>query len=336
MKWNETVIETIDGFKKAIAPEIISASRSTDIPAFYAEWFLNRLRQGYAKWVNPFNQRPQFISFKNTRVIVFWSKNPRPMMQYLDELDERGLSYYFHFTLNDYENEKLEPGVPPIAERIETFQALSEKIGRDRVIWRFDPLILTTEMNVGNLLEKIERVGKQIAPYTTKLIFSFADIREYRKVQSSMNRSGIKYEEFTKDLMISAAKEISNLCKGWNITASTCAEPLDLYQFGIVHNRCIDEDLILKITNCSEQICSLFGFDVAVQGDLFNSSNKVAKNIKDVGQRAECGCVFSKDIGQYNTCPHLCVYCYANTSENVVRKNVASFSDKSETIITVR
>lgn len=334
MKWNETVIETIDGSKKAIAPEIISASRSTDIPAFYADWFLNRLRQGYAKWVNPFNQRPQFISFKNTRVIVFWSKNPRQMIQYLDELDERGLSYYFHFTLNDYENEKLEPGVAPIAERIETFQALSEKIGRDSVIWRFDPLILTTEMNVGDLLKKIERIGKQIAPYTSKLVFSFADIREYRKVQSSMSRNGIKHEEFTKDLMISAAKEISTLCKGWNIKASTCAEPLELYQFGIEHNKCIDEELILKITHRSEQLCSLFGFEVAVQGDLFNSSYKVPKNLKDMGQRAECGCVFSKDIGQYNTCPHLCVYCYANTSENVVKKNAASFLVNSDTIIT--
>lgn len=333
MKWNETNIETPDGSHKAIAPEVISASRSTDIPAFYVEWFMNRLRQGYVKWVNPFNQRPQYISFKNSKVVVFWSKNPRPLMQYLDEIDERRLAYYFHFTLNDYESERLEPGVPPLAERIETFQSLSEKIGRDRVIWRFDPLILTSEVNVEILLEKIKRVGEQIAPFTRKLVFSFADISEYKKVQSSMNRSGVKYEEFTRDLMITAAKGIRSLCNGWDIAASTCAEPADLSQLGIEHNRCIDEDLILKITNNADEICSLFGVDVTVQGDLFASPSKVTKKIKDQGQRAECGCVFSKDIGQYNTCPHLCVYCYANTSENVVKKNIKSLSTTAEAIV---
>jgi len=334
MKWHETIIDTTDGSMKAIAPEIISASRSTDIPAFYAEWFMNRFRQGYVKWINPFNQRPQYVSFKNTKVIVFWSKNPKPLIQYLDELDQCGVSYYFHFTLNDYEKETFEPGVPPIAERIETFKALSKKIGRERVIWRFDPLILTNEMNVERLLNKIEGVGKQIAPYTTKLVFSFADIIAYRKVHNNMNRYGIKYQEFTKDHMILAAKGISALCKGWKIAASTCAEPLDLSQFGIDHNKCIDEELILQITNRSEHVCNLFGIEVAVQGDLFTSPNNRTIKLKDIGQRAECGCVFSKDIGQYNTCPHLCVYCYANASENVVNKNRKLFSNKSETIIS--
>ncbi len=117
MKWPETQIITEDGAVGAIAPTVISASRSTDIPAFYAPWFMARLRHGYVKWVNPFNRRAQYVSFEQTRAIVFWSKNPKPMLQHTDELDRRGLAYYFQFTLNDYEREGLEPGVPPLAVR---------------------------------------------------------------------------------------------------------------------------------------------------------------------------------------------------------------------------
>lgn len=333
MRWNETIIETQNGVQKAIAPEVISASRSTDIPAFYAEWFINRLRQGYVKWVNPFNQRPQYISFKNTSAIVFWSKNPRPLMQFLDEIDARQMAYYFHFTLNDYEYEKLEPGVPSLSDRIKTFQELSNKIGKDRVIWRFDPLILTNGLNIESLLEKIKRVGDQISPYTEKFVFSFADIGIYKKVQTNLKRSNIEFIEFSQETMIEVAKEIESLCNNWGIIPSTCAEPVDLSRFGISHNRCIDENLILKITKNSHNIQNLYKNDSNSQGDLFNSNKNFNKNIKDPGQRAECGCVFSKDIGQYNTCPHLCVYCYANKSENSVNKNINSISTISESII---
>ena len=128
---------------EAQAPVIISASRSTDIPAFHAQWFIDRLKAGYVVWVNPFNRQPMVVSFKNTKVVVFWSKNPQPIIPYLKELDDRGIHYYFHFTLNDYEQEGFEPNVPPLRERIETFKSLSGRIGKEKVIWRFDPLIVT-------------------------------------------------------------------------------------------------------------------------------------------------------------------------------------------------
>ena len=128
---------------EATAPVIISASRSTDIPAFYAKWFFNRLAKGYCAWYNPFNQQKMYISFQNCKVVVFWTKNPKPILPYLHELDERGIHYYFQVTLNDYVKEGFEPNVSSVDDRVETFKKLSEMIGKERVIWRFDPLIIT-------------------------------------------------------------------------------------------------------------------------------------------------------------------------------------------------
>lgn len=333
MKWSETTVCTDDGPMKAVAPTIISASRSTDIPAFYADWFMNRLKAGYAKWVNPFNRRSQYISFEKAKVIVFWTKNPKPLMKHLNTLDKLGIAYYFQFTLNDYEDEMLEPGVPPLQERIEAFRTLSQVIGKERVIWRFDPLIITKQINVNTLLEKIEKVGSQIALYTSKLVFSFADIAKYKKVQNSLKRFGVEYQEFKEAEMLAAAKGIRALCDKWHIAAATCAEQIELFELGIEHNKCVDDKLILKISDYSEEVCRILGFDNPLQGELFNQQPDGSKKLKDVGQRAECGCIFSKDIGQYNTCLHLCAYCYANTSEKTVRRNAELVSSESESII---
>ena len=132
------IITDIGDNVEATAPIIISASRSTDIPAFYAKWFFNRLAKGYCVWYNPFNKKPMYISFKNVKAIVFWTKNPKPILPYLKELDERGIHYYFQVTLNDYVKEGFEPNVPSVEQRVETFKQLSEMIGKEKVIWRFD------------------------------------------------------------------------------------------------------------------------------------------------------------------------------------------------------
>jgi len=147
---------------EAVAPIIISASRSTDIPAFYAEWFIDRLKAGYCVWYNPFNQQPMYVAFNNVRAVVFWSKNPKPLIPYLHELDERGIHYYFQFTLNDYEEEGFEPNVPALENRIATFKELADQIGKERVIWRFDPLIMTDTVGVDELLRKVEYIGNQL------------------------------------------------------------------------------------------------------------------------------------------------------------------------------
>ena len=172
---------------EASAPVIISASRSTDIPAFYAKWFFNRLKKGYCAWYNPFNQQQKmYISFKNCNGVVFWTKNPKPILPYLHELDEKGIHYYFQFTLNDYAKEGFEPNVPSVDERVETFKKLSEMIGKERVIWRFDPLIITPNITPRDLLTRIWHIGNKLKGYTNKLVFSFVDVKAYRKVQNNL------------------------------------------------------------------------------------------------------------------------------------------------------
>lgn len=334
MKWKSVEIKVSDTVVSGVAPEIISASRSTDIPAFYSDWFFNRLDAGYSKWINPFNRRAQYISFERTRAIIFWSKNPQPILPYLNVLEGRGIGYYFQFTVNDYELEGLEPSVPQLASRIDTFKRISDLIGPDRVVWRFDPLILANSLTVESLLEKVKSVGEALNGYTSKLVFSFADVMNYKKVQNNLKRQGFVHRDFTLPDIEALASGISSLCSDWKISAFTCGEKVDLSEFGIHHNKCVDDKLILKITNNHPDILKLFGQSGAEQLSLLDVNRKSKpKKIKDTGQRAECGCIISKDVGQYNTCPHRCVYCYANTSENVVANNIRAFISDGESII---
>lgn len=280
------------------APLIISASRATDIPAFYAKWFFNRLENGYVKWRNPFSGRDSYVSFSNTRFIVFWSKNPEPLLFHLSTLKERGIGCYIQYTLNDYEAERLEPNVPPLAQRIETFRRIVDILGIGGVVWRFDPLILTNRINIDTLLEKIAHIAYALAGYTEKLVFSFADIESYKKVSHNLRLSGIDYREWDEAYMREFASRLSAMnSDNWNFRLATCAERIDLSEYGIEHNRCIDPDLISRFAPD----------DAILQNFLYNDKT-------DSGQRKACGCVLSKDIGAYNTCPHGCLYCYANTS----------------------
>lgn len=335
---------------EATAPVIISASRSTDIPAFYAKWFFNRLAKGYCVWYNPFNKQPMYISFKNTKAIVFWTKNPKPIIPYLSELDRRGIHYYFQVTLNDYEEEGFEPNVPSVEQRVETFRKLSDLIGKEKVIWRFDPLILTPNITPRTLLAKIWKIGNMLKGYTDKLVFSFVDVLAYRKVQNNLVKEIVS---FTKDNVSSAEMsqdqrleiieglvKLRNIWKveGWNLTLATCAEDLDLEKFGIEHNRCIDGELMKRLFPEDEDFVYYLNTGYLPERDMFGQivksrKRKNAKGMKDKGQRKLCGCMISKDIGMYNTCRHFCVYCYANTSRKCVLDNMNGHSDESESLI---
>jgi len=337
----------IDGFLsdsgeqvEAKAPIIISVSRSTDIPAFYAKWFINRLKAGYCVWLNPFNQQPMYVSFKNTKVVVFWSKNPKPLISYLHELDDRCIHYYFQFTLNDYEKEGFEPNVISIEKRIETFKELSEKIGKEKVIWRFDPLIVTPTLTPRNLLKKIWYIGNQLKGYTDKLVFSFIDINGYRKVQNNLikatsyfTKETIKNSEFTTIQMNEIAEGLMKIRErwkqeGWEISLATCAEQIDLTQYGIEHNRCIDGELMKRIFAADKDLVYYLNYGIMPEKTLFGKETNLSpvniEKLKDKGQRKACGCMISKDIGMYNTCSHHCIYCYANTSNSSI-KHIQSF-----------
>jgi len=345
--WKEVQLTTDSGEQRsAIAPLIISASRSTDIPAFHSEWLVSRLKKRYVCWNNPFHHGdPQYISFQEARLFVFWSKNPEPMMQHLSFLDQLGLNYYFQYTLNNYEEEGFEPNVLPLGHRIDTFISLSKLIGKEKVIWRFDPLLLTGQLTVGELLTRIREIGNHLVSHTDQLIFSFADILSYQKVRTNLvqetevyNQSNIHCAEFTVSQKIEFAEGIHKILLEWlkinpDFRIATCAEDIDLENYQVVHNKCIDDELIKKLFPNDRKLMDLLGVKPKEQL-LFDEAIPVKKpNLKDKGQRKACGCIISKDIGSYNTCNHLCVYCYANASPEVVRKNLQELKPDSESIL---
>ena len=319
------------------APVIVSASRSTDIPAFYADWFFHRLQVGYSAWTNPFNGVKSYVSYENTRFIVFWSKNPRPLLKYLHILEERDIKCYVQYTLNDYEEEKLER-VPSLSYRIETFKLLVEQLGKGAVVWRFDPMILTDNLSMDNLLEKVQNIGDQLKDHTEKLVFSFADIASYRKVKHNLEVNRIPYHEWEIPQMEEFAQRLSNMNKerGWDFQLATCGENIDIDKYGISHNRCVDGDLITRLGWKDKELMefmrvkiedvpapTLFGDSELPKGAILLPDNHYFISIhkKDPGQRMFCECMASKDIGEYNTCPHLCEYCYANTSKETAINN---------------
>ena len=336
MSWNKISVQRENGeWAEAQAPLIVSASRSTDIPAFYADWFFHRLKVGYSAWTNPFNGVKSYVSYQNTRFIVFWSKNPHPLLAHLDYLQERNIGCYIQYSLNDYEAEHLENGVPPLDFRIKTFKQLVDRLGKGHVIWRFDPLLLTTDIDIDSLLRKIENIGNQLQGYTEKLVFSYADILLYRKVKSNLEKNNIPYIDWTQDLMCEFARRLVELNKKWGYELATCGEKFDFE--GIKHNHCIDDELIIRFAYQDAELmkflkvqthplpaADIFGETAPLPQDaiiLPNGTYATRGNNQDKGQRQFCGCINSKDIGEYNTCPHLCEYCYANASKEMALQN---------------
>lgn len=315
MKSNTYIVRENGDQVEAVEPIIISASRATDIPAFYMDWFMHRLKQNYALRLNPFNNKKTYVSFAKTCLIVFWSKNPEPLLSYLPELQARGIHSYLHFTLNDYENEGFEPGLPSLQKRITIFKDISKQLNKEKVIWRFDPLLLTDNIYINDLLDKIENIGNALHGYTEKLVFSFADIDSYVKVKNNMQRHAITYRTFNKNDMFAFAEGLSFLNKKWKYKLASCCETVDLSSFGIEHNKCIDDNLMLRFFADD----SLLMEHIGLKKNIFGFT-EIVGNRKDKGQRKNCGCIESKDIGQYNTCLHGCVYCYANNSLGKARK----------------
>ena len=330
--FKNTIITRNGETVEAQAPVIVSASRATDIPAFYAQWFIDRLRSGYSVWYNPFNKRPVYISFRNCKVVVFWTKNPKPLIPFLEEFDEMGIHYYFQFTLNDYEKEGFEPNLPSLSERIETFMALSNRIGKEKVIWRFDPVIVTPILPPGELLGRILNTGNLLKGYTSRFVFSFVDIVNYRKVQRNLINNSLHFSKETiknAELTISQMHEIAEGLmqirahwkqEGYNIQFSSCAEKIDLEQYGIKHNRCIDSEMMKQVFSADKELVHYLNYGtfspnsgkpLFAEKPLTAESTLSADKLKDKGQRKDCGCMVSKDIGMYNSCNYLCAYCYA-------------------------
>ncbi|HEX3020293.1 MAG TPA: DUF1848 domain-containing protein [Chitinispirillaceae bacterium] len=308
--WEKVKIKNDSGESvSGIAPVIISASRATDIPAFYGEWLIDRLDKGYVKWINPFNGQPQYISFQKTRLIVFWTKNPSLFIPLLSRIEQKNIHYLFQFTLNDYEN--LELHLPSLTERIETFRKLSGQIGKERISWRFDPIILTDKITPEILLGRIEKIGNQISGFTKRLTISF--LSRYAKVDRNLNRAGLSVKNLDHFDIKKIGEGLRDLGIRWGIEVVSCAEQIDLSAFNILNGSCIDPFNIARNFGDDPELRNFLG--LKNETDIFGKNSiSLRTGLKDPGQRKLCGCTISKDIGRYDTCPHGCIYCYANSS----------------------
>ena len=285
---------------------IISASRRTDLPAFYARWFINRVRAGYCLVPNPFN--PQQISRislapEDVDVIVFWTRHPRPLFPYLQELDERGYRYYFQYTLMDNPR-ALDARTPSLEVALDTFRELARRIGPQRVIWRYDPIVFSNLTSPEFHARTYARIARALRGYTRRSVISLVDA--YRKSERRLRAlasqgialtapDALPQEEFDR-LMQRLVESAHNN----DMQITSCAEEIDLQGYGIQPGKCVDDEYIRQV----------FGIDVT--------------HTKDPTQRAACGCVVSRDIGVYDTCPFECQYCYATSSFEQARRHVRS------------
>lgn len=277
---------------------ILSASRRTDIPNYYSEWLARRFRAGFLCVRNPMNFRQVSRITLNPNVIdciVFWTKNPAPMLPYLDEY--RRYMYYFQFTLTGY-GKDIEPGLPDKRRiLIPAFCELADRIGRDRVIWRYDPIFLSDHYTLDYHVKAFTRIAEDLAGRTRRVVISFLD--DYEKTKRNMK--GINIQGLTKEKMRRLAHSFAVIAGRYGMEIQTCAEKIDLSEYGITHGACIDREYIEHLLGCR------------------------LRAGKDHGQRPECRCMESVEIGSYHTCRNGCRYCYANFSDGRVQARIRDF-----------
>ena len=281
---------------------ILSVSRRTDIPNYYSDWFIARIKEGFLYVRNPMNAHQISridLSPEVVDCIVFWTKNPANMIEKLEDL--KRYMYYFQFTLTGYGRD-VEPNLPNKREElIPTFKRLSEKIGKERVIWRYDPILISKRYTMNYHLQAFEEIADNLADYTERVVISFVDF--YSKTKR--NARGLGIWQITDEEMLEVAGKMAQIASKYNLIIETCAEQINLHDIGIQHGSCIDKKLIERLLGCK----------------------LIAK--KDKNQRAGCGCIESVEVGTYNTCLSGCKYCYANFNDRRVEDNVKSYNRSS-------
>lgn len=281
---------------------IISASRRTDIPAFYSQWMLNRLKEGVVQF--PYPKHPKRMGHvnvtpQNVDCIVFWTKNPAPMLKHLQEIDALGYRYYFTFTINAY-GSKQEQHLPPVENRIDTFRRLSDALGALRVDWRFDPILIDAEHTVQQTIDRFGLLCEKLNGYTQRCIFNF--IRQYPHLAQT-------YPDTTNSAVQQTTRGIAAVAASHHLPLFHCSGKQDLSAFGIQRACCIDAKKVEQIT----------GYPIAAK--------------KDAGQPAQCQCIQSVDIGMYDSCANGCTYCYATTSRASLQKRMQAHCPSSPILI---
>lgn len=286
---------------------IVSVSRRTDIPAFYSDWFIDKIEQGFLYVMNPFNRKQisKIILTPDTvDCFVFWTKDAAPMMDKLHILNEMGFKYYFQFTLTPYDKD-IEPEIRSKDELLNTFVQLSRLVGSKKVVWRYDPILLSNKYNKEYHNRVFEKFCKKLCGSTEKCVISFIDM--YAKTKRNTKGLGILQTD-EKD-MIEIATMLADIAGGYGICIKTCCEKINLSGSNISNGKCIDDKLVEKILGCSVNVK------------------------KDDTQREGCGCVKSIDIGQYNTCGHFCTYCYANYNQERVIESMKNHDIHSPLLV---
>ncbi len=280
---------------------ILFASGRTDIPAFYSNWFINRVKAGFVDVRNPFNQKlVSRIYFSDVDLIMFCSKNPLPMINKLDILK---VPVLFHVTITSY-GKDVEPNIPDKRLIIEGVKKLSLVLGIDNVVVRYDPIFLSDKYNVDYHIKAFDKLCKNLNGYVNKIIVSFMD--EYKNVRS--NKNILKYRTFTREDYKKIGEAFSKSAMDNGMSVQTCFEDEDLTEYGFVKGECLSHELAYILT-----------------GKKFKSSN--------VRKEKKCECVQMVDIGDYNSCMHMCKYCYANYDEKMVSSNFKRHDDNSSLLI---
>ncbi|WP_295585031.1 DUF1848 domain-containing protein [uncultured Lamprocystis sp.] len=292
---------------------VISASRRTDIPAFYGTWLTNRVRAGWCAVPNPFNSKQISRVELNPRetIFVFWTRWAKPFIKHLDELEQLGCRFYFQYTLIN--NPKaIDPNSPSLEKAIDGFRCLADRIGAERLIWRYDPILLSQTTDHDFHLQNFSYIAERLSGATKRVVVSIVD--PYDKAARRMDQLGktqpsFRYRPYQTELDLPLFRNLAGIARNNELTIQSCAEEIELLAAGIQPGKCIDDDLIR----------TLFEIDVT--------------HAKDKGQRSACGCVESRDIGMYESCLFGCAYCYATQSFAAAEKNHASHNPESESLL---
>lgn len=289
---------------------IISASYKTDIPTFYGEWFIHRLRAGYCKILNPYNRTVLRVSLqpKDVEGFIFWTKNIGPFIKYLPEIQQRGFPFIIQHTINAYPRE-LEHSVVNAAKSVNHLKQIAETYGSERIVWRYDTIVDSSLTPREFHVETFSHLAKSLEGLTNEVVISFAHF--YAKTLKNMKQAAVKsmftWNDPTVEWKQNLAIELATIAATYNIQLSICSQPQFVASNIIQESRCVDANRLAKIA-----------------GTSFKSHLR--------GNRKECGCFESRDIGDYDTCPHGCVYCYAVQNQTIAKSRYQQHDPLSESL----